>query len=242
MKEPKKLKRKANKNLVNIPEAKLKTRPHTRRELHKAAKARLSKINQEFADGFEFIGSYPKSVSFFGSARFKENNEHYKEAQEIARRVCSLGFTVVTGGGPGIMEAGNRGAKEACGSSIGFNIELPFEQNINPYVTHGLNFYYFFSRKVILAFSAEAYIFFPGGFGTLDEFFEIVTLIQTKKIEKVPVILVGKDYWDPLNEFIQKSIYDEHKAIDKADMKLYTITDDIDEVIRIIKKAPLRDE
>jgi uncharacterized protein (TIGR00730 family) len=138
------------------------------------------------------------------------------------------------------MEAANRGAKEVGGKSVGLNIKLPREQIINQYVTDSMNFFYFFSRKTALSFSAEAYIFYPGGFGTLDEFFDLITLIQTGKIGRAPVILVGSDFWGPLNVFIQKVILEQHGAIDKSDLKLYTITDDHDEIVRIVESAPLR--
>ena len=242
MKDVKKLKLKSSKKQVCLPDAHLNNVTHTPKEFKGAAKSRLKTITKEFADGFEFLGSYPKSVSFFGSARFKSNNFHYKQARRIAARVCEEGYAVVTGGGPGIMEAANRGAKETCGSSIGFNIELPFEQNVNPYVTHGLNFYYFFSRKVILSFSAEAYLFFPGGFGTLDEFFEIVTLVQTQKITRVPIVCVGKDFWEPVLKLIEKDLFRKHKTIHKKDMNLFKITDDEDEIMKIVHNAPMRDE
>ena len=138
------------------------------------------------------------------------------------------------------MEAGNRGAMEVGGSSIGLNIQLPREQVINPYVTDSLSFFYFFSRKTTMSFSAEAYVFFPGGFGTLDEFFEIITLIQTKKLHSIPVILVGSDFWNPLQDFIEKVVLQQHAAIDKKDLKLYQILDDHDKIVSIIQNAPVR--
>jgi uncharacterized protein (TIGR00730 family) len=198
-------------------------------------------IDREFKRGFDFIQNIQKSVTFFGSARFGENDHYYKKARHIAGRISTeLNYAVITGGGPGVMEAGNRGAYEAGGTSIGFNIELPFEQVRNPYLTSYLDFYYFFSRKVLLSFAAEAYIFYPGGFGTLDEFFEIITLVQTGKIHDVPVILVGKEFWTALDEFIKIHMLDLHGAINAEDRQLYTITEDEDEIIEIIKKAKLR--
>jgi len=146
----------------------------------------------------------------------------------------------VTGGGPGIMEAANRGANDAGGPSLGLNIELPAEQVINPYVTESSSFKYFFARKTALSFAAEAYIFYPGGFGTLDEFFEIVTLIQTKKIHRIPVILVGSDFWEPLHSFISDVLRLKHGTISKSDIDLYRITDDHTEIIKLIEKAPTR--
>jgi len=233
---------KENKKALNMPESKLPRKPHTKQEIEHAAKDRVSRISREFAKGFEFIKTHPKSVTFFGSARFKENHPYYKKAQNIARRLSEEGFAIVTGGGPGIMEAANRGACEAGGPSLGFNIKLPHEQVANPYVTKSVDFYYFFSRKVSLSFSAEAYVYFPGGFGTLDEFFEILTLVQTNKICKVPIILVGNEYWKVFNDFIERELLTKYKTIGKQDMKLYTMTDDDDEIIKIIKRAPLRNE
>jgi hypothetical protein len=204
---------------------------------------RSERINKELMTAFTFIRNSEKSVSFFGSARFKPTSEHYKEARYLAERIVKeTGYAVVTGGGPGIMEAANRGAKESGGTSIGLNITLPHEQIKNSFLTDSLDFYYFFSRKVALSFSAEAYIFFPGGFGTLDELFELLTLIQTGKIPKVPIILMGSDYWQSLDNFIRRQMLNAHKSIDPADMKIYKITDNKDEVIEIIKKAPLRRE
>ncbi len=164
---------------INLPDAKLPRTPHTKTEMRKAANtARVSRIAREFKKGFEFISDYPKSVTIYGSARFKENNPHYKHARELGSRLAQLGYAVATGGGPGIMEAGNRGAMEVGGVSLGLNIRLPREQVINPYVTKHEEFYYFFSRKTALSFAAETYIYYPGGFGTLDELFETLTLLH----------------------------------------------------------------
>lgn len=228
--------------IINLPEAKLSHAKLTKQDIEHASKLRVSRISREFSRGFKFIKKYPKSVSFFGSARFKEDNEHYKKARVIAKKLSSEGYTIVTGGGPGIMQAGNHGAHDAGGNSVGLNIRLPMEQVINPYVKESVDFYYFFSRKVALSFSAEAYLYFPGGFGTLDEFFEILTLVQTHKIPKVPIILVGSDFWNPLNDFIKKHLLERHCSIDPEDINLYKITDDDDEIINIVKNAPMRDE
>lgn len=215
---------------------------HIKDSIDSALHERAHRIEQEITRGFEAIRRYPKSVTFFGSARFTEDHEFYQMAQEIAGRICEMGYAVITGGGPGIMEAGNRGTKNACGYSVGFNIELPNEQSINPHATHGVNFHYFFTRKVALSFSAEAYLFFPGGFGTLDEFFEIITLVQTQKIPRVPLILVGNDFWQPLDTFIRGALLQEYKTISPEDINLYTITDDVEKILDIVDKAPLRDE
>ncbi|MEX0909897.1 MAG: TIGR00730 family Rossman fold protein [Candidatus Paceibacterota bacterium] len=203
---------------------------------------RVSLIGQEFSDGFDVIRNHPRSVTFFGSARFTESHPYYQKAREIAAKVSLEGYTVVTGGGGGIMEAGNRGAHEAGGDSLGFNIELPFEQKLNPYVSEHLAFRYFFSRKVLLAFSAEAFLFFPGGFGTLDEFFEILTLVQTKKIPRVPLILVGNEFWGKLHSYIIEELLENYKTINPEDTNLYNITEDPLEIVRIVKEAPIRDE
>lgn len=209
-------------------------------ELQMDAKKRLSFIGSEFARGFDFLRNYPKSVTFFGSSRMKEDEPYYKKAEALAGRIVQeLGYSVITGGGPGIMEAANKGAYEAGGTSIGLNIKLPSEQVTNPYVTDSINFYYFFVRKVCLSFSAEAYLFFPGGFGTLDEMFEILTLIQTKKIKQVPIILVGKEYWLDLEEFIKENL-PPAGMIHPDDLSLYHITDDENEIIDMIRSTPVQ--
>lgn len=212
----------------------------SRDEMHKVDLERIQEITKEFTDGFSFLENYPKSVTFFGSTEFKEDNPYYQSARELAGKIVQeLGYSVVTGGGPGIMEAANRGAYEAHGTSLGLTIELPRAQTVNKYLSNQLDSYYFFVRKVILGFSAEAFIFFPGGFGTLDEFFEIITLVQTKKIQGVPIICIGSDYWKSLERFLQESLL-SRGTIRADDLLLYTITDNFDEVIDIIKKVPVR--
>jgi uncharacterized protein (TIGR00730 family) len=168
------------------------------------------------------------------------DSPEYKKARELAERiVVELNYTIITGGGPGIMEAANRGAFESGGVSVGLSIDLPHEQIVNPYLNHHLNFYYFFSRKVCLSFAAEAYIFFPGGFGTLDEFFEIICLIQTRKIETVPIILVGSEYWKKYDALFRDTLL-KKGLIDSEDVDLFKITDDDDEIINIIRHSPVR--
>lgn len=202
---------------------------------------RLKRIVEEFEVGFDLIKKYPKSVSIFGSARFSNDNPYYQKAKRIAGRISSeLEYAVITGGGPGIMAGANEGAFQAGGKSVGLNIELPHEQFINNYVNSKLEFHYFFSRKMMLSFAAEAYLFFPGGFGTMDEFFEIVTLIQERKMSDVPVICVGSDYWSGLDAFIKDCLRDRYKTIAPEDPTIYRITDDEDEVIEIIREAPIR--
>jgi len=217
-----------------------KNKPITLLEISESAKKRVALISKEFTDGFEFIKNYPRSVTFFGSARCEDVSDSYKKAKSLAGRIVDeLHYSVVTGGGPGIMKAANKGAFEAGGNSVGLNIELPNEQLINHYLTDKMEFHYFFSRKVCLSFSAEAYIFFPGGFGTLDEFMEILTLVQTNKIPRAPIILVGESYWNPLREFFKKYMADDG-YIDEKDLDLFVITDEEDKIIEIIKKAPIR--
>lgn len=196
---------------------------------------RMERINADFKHGFELLQKHSDTVTFFGSARLDQDNLYYNQARELARKIVEeLGSTIVTGGGGGIMEAANQGAMDAKGTSVGMAVELPNEQVTNDYVNQTVDFYYFFSRKVALTFTARAYIYFPGGFGTLDEFFEILTLKQTSKIKPLPVVVVGSEYWLPLLDFIDKELKNNHKTISPSDTELYTLTDDLDEVISII--------
>lgn len=207
-----------------------------REEIHLAILKRVERISHEFIEAFEFIKNFPKSVSIFGSARFTENNPHYVHARQLAERIASeLDYAIVTGGGGGIMEAANRGALEAKKESVGLNITLPDKQTLNSYTTQAITLHYFFVRKTALSFAADAYIFFPGGYGTLDELFELITLIQTKKIRRVPIILVDSGYWKNLDTFIRETLLAKEKAIDTEDLSLYEITDNDDRVIEIIK-------
>ena len=230
----------SDKQIVNLPLKRLRPEPLTRQELHDTAIERVHLIAKEFTDGFNFLRKYPLSVTIFGGSHFKEKDLYYIKARELAEKIVNeLNYSILTGGGPGIMEAANRGAFETGGQSLGLTIELAQHQIQNQYLTRNLNFSYFFSRKVCLSFSAEAYIFFPGGFGTLDEFFEILTLVQTRKIEKIPIILVGSDFWNTLDELLRKEMLAKG-AIDPEDLRLYKITDNLDEIIKIIKDAPVR--
>lgn len=200
----------------------------------------IADISKEFRKGFEFIEKYPKSVTIFGSARLTQSSSHYNDAKRLASKIVhEMGYAVITGGGPGIMEAANWGANEVGGKSIGLNIMIPHEQHTNPYTNDGMTFDYFFARKTMLNFAAEAYVFFPGGFGTMDELFGVLTLIQTKKIPSVPIILFGKDFWNPFNEFIKGVMVDQHHTIDPEDLELFVITDSVDNALRIIKEAPV---
>ncbi len=190
---------------------------------------RMFRIIGEFAHGFEAMSDVTKAVTVFGSARLNEDNKWYGKARELGERLAEAGYTVVTGGGPGIMEAGNRGAMEAGGRSMGLNISLPHEQNPNPYQTDIINFKYFFVRKVMLVKYSTAFVVFPGGFGTIDELFEALTLIQTKKIIPFPVYLIGVDYWRGLLQWLQGTLV-RAGTIREEDLHLFKVTDDLSEI------------
>lgn len=196
---------------------------------------RVFRIMAEFVEGFETMGKIKPSIAVFGSARTKPSNKYYKLAVRVTKELSKRGFGIITGGGPGIMEAANRGAKEANGSSTGVNIELPHEQFANPYIDQDklLNFRYFFVRKVMFFKYAQGYIIMPGGFGTIDEFFEVLTLIQTGKTERVPIVVMGKEYWQPLMGWLKKFMLD-FKLIEDFDMDLFKLTDDPKEAAQII--------
>jgi len=196
----------------------------------------IFKVMSEFVEGFEKMNKIGPSVTIFGSARTKRDAEHYKLAQKIAKKLAKEGFGVITGGGPGIMEAANKGAKKGKGASTGLNIVLPFEQEANPYIDPDklIDFNYFFVRKVMFVKYAQAFVVMPGGFGTLDELFEALTLIQTKKIDKFPVILFDSGFWGGLINWIKEKLRDEYHYISPNDLDLLHLTDDVDEVIQII--------
>jgi len=228
------------KQIINVALKDAPIRTITKKELHETAVERIHHISREFTDSFNFIKKFPKSISIFGGERILETDPFYAKAVSISYRVAKeLDYAVVTGGGRGIMEAGNKGAFDAGGKSVGLTIELPDHLIQNAFINANLNYHYFFSRKVGLAFAAEAYLFFPGGFGTFDEFFEILTLVQTKKIEKVPIILVGAEFWIPFDKVIREQMI-TRGTIDEEDTTLYTITDDEDEILEMIKSAPVR--
>lgn len=198
----------------------------------------MFKVISELVEGFETLNKLTPCISIFGSARTKPDQPYYKLATEVAQRCVDEGFGIITGGGPGIMEAGNKGAYLQGGLSVGLNIDLPFEQNNNPYIdpSKNLNYRYFFVRKVMFVKYAQAFVVFPGGFGTMDELFEVLTLIQTKKINKVPVILVGTTFWQGMKDWIHNVMLQQAGNISPKDMDLLPITDDPDEVVDIITR------
>jgi uncharacterized protein (TIGR00730 family) len=196
----------------------------------------MFRIMAEFVDGFEALAKYHPAVSVFGSTRIKPGDEVYQKAEQIGKLLAENGFAVITGGGPGVMEAANKGAISAGGKSIGLNIELPLEQKPNPYTNITLNFRYFFVRKVMFVKYAVAYIILPGGFGTMDELLESITLIQTKKIKPFPVILVGSRYWKGFLDWIKEVVLEEGK-ISPADLDILQVVDEPGDIIRAIKKT-----
>jgi len=232
------------KGQLNLPASKLPAeKPKKGEDFRKSLHWRVFRILSEFVEGWQFLADFKKTVSFFGSARTPEGDKWYEEARKLAKMAAEDGFAVVTGGGPGIMEAGNRGAVEGGGKSIGINIQLDTEQRINPYVQKSAAFHYFFVRKVMLSFAARAYVFFPGGLGTLDEVFELITLIQTKKIsDKIPVVLLGKDFWEPIDKLLREHFYEKYQTIDKEDLDIYKIVDSAEEAFELIKDAPPRED
>ncbi len=240
---------------MNLPASKLPLVEHAepQEDFRSSFHWRVFRIMAEFVDGWQFLADFKKSITFFGSARFKPGTPWFEKARDLSHRLSKDDFDIITGGGPGIMEAANRGAHEAhkhhgsllenapvVGDSVGLNIKLPFEQRINKYVDKAVAFHYFFVRKVMLSYYAQAYVYFPGGFGTLDEAFEIITLIQTKKIPRIPVVFIGKEYWKPLDEYIRNIVYNEFQAIDREDMNIYKIVDSVDEAYELVVNSPPR--
>lgn len=196
----------------------------------------IFKIMSEFVNGYEKMGRIGPCVSIFGSARTKNDNQYYKLAEEIAFKISKAGYGVISGGGPGIMEAANKGAHLGGGASVGLNIDLPFEQHFNPYIDHdkNLQFDYFFVRKVMFVKYSQGFVVMPGGFGTLDELFEAITLIQTKKIGKFPIILVGSEFWSGLIDWVRTVVLEKYFNASPEDMNLIKIVDTADEVVTII--------
>ena len=194
------------------------------------------KIMSEFVEGFEKLSDIGPCISIFGSARTKETSPYYKDTVNLACKLTKKGYGIITGGGPGIMEAANKGAKKGGGASVGLNIDLPFEQTPNKYIDpdKSIDFNYFFVRKVMFVKYAQAFIIMPGGVGTLDELFETITLIQTEKIQKIPIILYGTDYWTGLLEWLKKVVLEKEHCINQKDLNNFTLTDDLDQITDII--------
>jgi uncharacterized protein (TIGR00730 family) len=208
--------------------------PSPYRDFRSGASWRVFRIMAEFIEGFEFLADLKNEVTFFGSARCTSANQYYKEARKLAQMLGRDGFTIITGGGGGIMEAGNRGATEVGAVSVGLNIQLPMEQRINRYVRKARAFNYFFTRKVMLSISAQAYVYFPGGFGTMDEFLEIVTLVQTRKMAPIPIVLLGRQFWTGFYEWVKTAMLADG-YISEADLELVHIVDTAEEAYQIIR-------
>lgn len=207
------------------------------KSLSKGLVKSVGNIEKELTQGFKFISDIKKGVAVFGSGRFAPDNPHYRQAQALAELLAQDGFTVITGGGPGIMEAANKGALKANGQSVGLNILIPGGQDYNAYVKKGIRLNYFFVRKVVFAAASRCYVFFPGGFGTLDEFFEIVNLIHNRKINRPPLLIaIGRDYWQPLFDWLKTVVYENHRAIEAKDFKIFHLVNSPTEASLIIKK------
>ena len=196
---------------------------------------RIFRIMAEFVEGFEAMAQIENGISVFGSARTPETDHYYQMARKLGMMLADEGYTVITGGGPGVMEAANRGAKEAGGVSVGLNIDLPFEQDPNPYISKLLSFRYFFCRKVMFAKYSQAIITFPGGFGTMDELFEHMTLVQTMKIPPMPIILVGAKFWGDMLSWVKKTVLEEERYISPQDMDLFQVADSVEEAMALLK-------
>jgi uncharacterized protein (TIGR00730 family) len=197
---------------------------------------RVMRIQAEFVEGFGMLAEVPRAVTVFGSARTPVDHPEYAQGRALGSALADAGYAVMTGGGPGAMEAANRGAQEAGGLSVGLGIELPFEQGLNDWVDLGINFRYFFARKTMFVKYSQAFVCLPGGFGTLDELFEALTLVQTKKVTKFPVVLLGSDYWGGLYDWIAKTVFDSGK-IGEKDLALLHLTDDVDDAVSIVQEA-----
>lgn len=197
---------------------------------------RVFKIMSEFVEGFDLIRRYSLAVTFFGSARSTLEDEVYQSATDLAGKLAHEGYAVITGGSAGIMKAANKGAYDAGGASVGLNIRLPNAQSENKFLTEKFEFDHFFVRKVMLTFASEVFIFFPGGFGTLDEFFEIVTLVQTGKIRRAPIVLFNSEYWNPLLKFFDENLLGKFKTINPKDRELIHVVDTVDDAIAYIKE------
>lgn len=221
--------------LLENPEASLHELRKARRDAALSRETwKLFKILSEFVDGFDMMSRVGPAVSIFGSARTPSDRPDYKLAEQLAAKFVEAKLGVITGGGPGIMEAANKGAFEAKGKSVGLNIVLPFEQQPNPYQNYKLEFQYFFIRKVMFVKYSVGFVVFPGGFGTMDELFESLTLIQTRKVQKFPVVLVDTKFWNPLVGWLRDTMANEYKTIGSEDLDLFTVTDDPDEAVNAV--------
>jgi uncharacterized protein (TIGR00730 family) len=201
---------------------------------------RIFRIMAEFVDSFQTMSQVGPAVTIFGSARTQPDDKYYQAAQDIAKGLAKNKLAVITGGGPGIMEAANKGAAQAKGRSVGLNIELPHEQSGNRFANIPIHFHYFFARKVCFVKYSLGFVYMPGGFGTLDEFFEVLTLIQTQRIPQFPIILFGKEHWRGLLSWLKSTLLNGHQYISPGDLELITVTDDVDEVIKIIREYERR--
>lgn len=233
---------------LSVPSLKsenVKNKLLVRQKIIDAAEGRLDTVTEEFEKAFDILGKYHKTVTVFGSARLPQDDPVCKQAFAVSWALAKHEYAIVTGGGHGVMEAANRGAKEAGGASIGFNIHLPMEQKLNEYTTEHLRFEHFFGRKVAMTLDASGYVYMPGGYGTFDELFEIITLMQTGIIPQVPIILMGVDFWSPLDRFLNRTLIEKYQTADPVDTELYTITDDIAVAVDLISshtREQARDE
>jgi uncharacterized protein (TIGR00730 family) len=219
-----------NKEDINISNSNITL---TDKEFESNFGLRISKIVDEFRDGFKFIsGISKKSATIFGGTRFSSDDAEYIKALKLGELLSSSGYTVVTGGGPGIMEAANKGAYKSEGDSVGINIELPENQESNQFVNKSIGFHYFFTRKMMMSFCSSVYVFFPGGYGTLDEFFEMVVLLQTKKLShKVTIVVIGKDFWSPLLSWFKEELYNNRGSINEEELSLFKLVDTPEEAL-----------
>ena len=197
---------------------------------------RIFRIMGEFVDGFETLANIGPAVSIFGSSKSRRGSAHYRLAQSIAYALAKEGYTIITGAGPGIMEAANKGAKRAKGESIGLNIQVPFIQKPNRYITKLIEFRYFFCRKVMFAKYSKAFVVLPGGFGTMDELFEALTLVQTKRVPPFPIIIVGRTYWNGLMDWVKKNMLSRHKCISPSDLRIFNLVDTPQDVIKVLRE------
>ncbi len=230
------MKKKTEKNIFPVSRAQIEYLVKKYSKEHNVSPQEIFSIMSEFVKGFEFLRQYKKAVSIYGSARSGFKSNIYKEACVLSYHLAKDGFAIITGGGPGVMEAANNGAYEAKGKSVGINIKLRHKQRINKYVTESREFQHFYVRKTMLSFASKIYIFFPGGFGTLDELFEMIMLVQTEKLPRIPIILVDKNYWSPLVSWIEEYLFKKNHAVDKKDLQIYYLVDSADEAYQLIKK------